>query len=186
MNESPPPESQPAPLPVHDGGVGPADRAVTAPSPFSSSEDVPKVGRAAQPTNVRQQERLGVRDVLMLCLTWLVAVPASRDEIRARAYSPQGTMPLHDVDRAQAEFLYKQQREDSAHTDDKVKQLLTLSASLTTAIVVFTRDVEPRWLVAAVMGLLIACVFLCLSVLDVRTAMMPTLEDVRCDDLESK
>ena len=93
---------------------------------------------------------------------------------------------MHDVDRAQAEFLYKQQREDSAHTDDKVKQLLTLSASLTTAIMVFTRDVEPRWLVAAVMGLLIACVFLCLSVLDVRTAMMPTLEDARRDDLESE
>lgn len=147
---------------------------------------LPQPRGAASEKPEAQESKLGVRGVLVLLLTNLVFVSVRPAQVRERAYPAQGTLPPHDVDSDQAEFLYKQQREDSAHTDDKAKQLMTLSAALTTAIGVFARDVQPRWLVAMVAALLIACVFLCLTVLDVRTSNVPTLEAAGRADLKEQ
>jgi hypothetical protein len=181
MGESPLSDPHVAPRSGAGGGLGQAAKSVKATGPHASVEsDLPQGAVAS--TNDRRKGDIDVAGCLVWCLMRVVLVRATRAQVRDRSYEPQGSLPHYDVDEVQAEFLYKQQREDSAHTDDKVNQLLALSSSLTAAIAVFTLDVQPRWLVAVVMGLLIACVFLCLSVLEVRTANVPTLEDANSHD----
>lgn len=185
MGESPLRDPHVPPRAGEEGGLSQVAQTVkTADPPGPAKFDQPQAGAA--PTNDRRKAGIDVGGFFVWCLMRVVCVRTTRAQVRARTYEPQGSLPQYDVDEAQAEFLYKQQREDSAHTDDKVNQLLALSSSLTAAIAVFTLDVQPRWLVAVVMGLLIACVFLCLSVLEVRTANLPTLEDANSDDLKKR
>lgn len=122
--------------------------------------------------------------VFLLCRVALVDL-AFR-EVRAKRYLDAKRPPDHALDAGQAEFLFKAQREDSSHTDDKVKQLLTLSSSLATIILAFVRDVRPRWLVVSALALLFACVYLCVSVLDVRGGQGPTPGDAGQDDRDLK
>ena len=129
-----------------------------------------------------------VPDRFLYALCRLAAIDLRLSEVGERTYRPIPATPAHDLDKAQAEFLFKMQREDSAHTDDKVKQLLTLSSSLATIILAFVRDVRPRGLVVFVLAVLFACVYLCISVLEVRTGQTPTPGDAGqpSDDLDQE
>lgn len=174
MGESPLRVPHVAPRSGEEGGLGPV---VEADPPTAAESELSQGGAA--PTKDRPEARIDGYAFVVWFLMRVVFVRTTFAQVRTRTYGPQGSLPKYDVDEEQAEFLYRLQREDSAHTDDKVNQLLALSSSLTAAIAVFTLDVHPRWLVAVVMGLLIACVFLCLSVLEVRTANLPTLEEAK-------
>jgi len=116
----------------------------------------------------------------------MASIDTTIDEAHDQKYPTMIIVPNHPIDPEQAEFLFKLQREDSAHTDDKVKQLLTLSSSLATVILVFARDVRPRWLVVVLLGLLVTTVFLCLSILGVRTFHVPVPEDSSNEELNSR
>jgi hypothetical protein len=119
-------------------------------------------------------EKLGTRvfDAVLMLLLYLALVPVEWKRVRLRSYPTPGTTPDATVE--QAEFLFELQRDDSAHTDDKVKQLLTLSASLAGITLVFGQDVRPRWPFALLIGLLVAVGLLCVSVIGVRSGMVPT------------
>lgn len=144
-------------------------------------DDAKSVAAAAPP----EHKKAGIGDRLLFALSRLVGIKTTLEEARTRTYPMTIPVPDHTVDPDQAEFLFKGQREDSTHTDDKVKQLLTLSSSLATVVLVFARDVRPPWMVVVLLGLLVSAVFLCLSVLDVRTFQIPTLEDATNKDLKS-
>jgi hypothetical protein len=78
------------------------------------------------------------------------------------------------LDEKAVRFVWDLQEQASAHTDDKVKVLLTLSASLSTGVLVITRgtDATVPWTygIAA-----FACAaYLCLAGLGVRTYWSPT------------
>ncbi len=120
-----------------------------------------------------------VADLLLFMLMWGVLVLVPWRYFRAGRYSapdPERPLPT-SVDPSQAESLFKIGQEDSAATDDKVKQLLTLSASLATIALVFGRDARPAWLFVFLVATLVAVVLLCVSVFRVRTITVPTLED---------
>jgi len=116
------------------------------------------------------------RFIVLFLLSRLARVHITWGELRERTY-PVDALPQYHIDAQQAELLFNLQREDSAHTDEKVKQLLTLSASLAALIVAFARDVHPRWLLVLLLALLVACVYLCISIFDVRIEQTPKLED---------
>jgi hypothetical protein len=123
-------------------------------------------------------------DALVFALLRIALVGVSFKEVRDRQVPTgfhRGDPVPSRVHNTQAEFLYKIAREDSSATDEKVKQLLTLSSSLATLALVFGKGVEPRWLVVLFVAALVATVVLCLSVLEVRRGMSPTLEDANVD-----
>ncbi len=118
-------------------------------------------------------------NLLLFILMRSVLVRVPWWQVRARGYpgpDPEQSLP-ESVDSAQAESLFKIGQEDSAATDDKVKQLLALSASLATIALVFGRDTRPPWLFACLVAALVAVVFLCVSVFEVGTITRPTAED---------
>lgn len=158
----------------------------SSPTEDGSRTKIAVAKTAAAAKRTPESARLGIHGCFTLILTRLARVHVTSAHIRERSYPPQGSLPLHDIDAAQAEFQYRLQREDSAHTDDKVKQLLTLSSALASVVVVFTGDVQPRLIVAIPMGLLLASVFLCLGALGVRTINAPTLEDMRRSDIKQQ
>ena len=118
-------------------------------------------------------------DLLLFPLMRVVLVRVPWRDFRARAYTaPDPVRPLPtSLDSSRAEALFKIGEEDSAATDDKVKQLLTLSASLATLALVFGRDARHAELFTLLIAELVVVVFFCLSVFRVRTITLPTLED---------
>ena len=129
----------------------------------------------------------GLGRIFVYLLCRVAFIELSLKEVRAGRYLNVKDTPTHVLDSGQAEFLFKTQREDSSHTDDKIKQLLTLSSSLATIILAFVRDVHPQWLVVLVLAVLFACVYLCISVLEVRSGQQPTPgEAAQGDDAELK
>jgi hypothetical protein len=118
-------------------------------------------------------------DVLLFVLMQLVLVRVPWRNFREGSYPASDTarpLPV-SVDSSQAESLFKIGQEDSAATDDKVKQLLALSASLATLTLVFGRDARPAWLFVFLVAALVAVVLLCVSVFRVRKITVPTIED---------
>jgi hypothetical protein len=124
-----------------------------------------------------QASKLPLVDWLLFALTRLAGVKVSIAETRNEKYPTTTATPAYRVDPKHAEFLFKIEREDSAYTDDKVKLLLTLSSSLAAIILVFARDVSPRFFVVIVLALLVAAVFLCVGVFRVQTVNLPTVEE---------
>ncbi len=118
-----------------------------------------------------------IGDLFVFVLCWIGHTEPTWAEVRRRIYLDATRVPSHALDSAQSEFRFKLQREDSSHTDDKVKQLLTLSAALSTIIVALVRDVRPRWLVVVVLAVLFACVYVCVAALGVRRDVLPGLGD---------
>jgi hypothetical protein len=151
-------------------------RASIQPSPGNQSEPpTPSYpSRWTTPTFERVVTR--VYDGVVFLLLRLMSVDATFDEVKGRCY-PEESAPSHKVDANQAELLFKVQREDSDHTDTKVRQLLTLGSSLVTIILVFARDEEPKALLATLSALLLAEVVLCIATLGIRPSAMPRLED---------
>jgi hypothetical protein len=140
-------------------------------------------GTAATPISVLPRQRaLTAAALLRFLLTRLALVTVSLRETRAEQYPVTTLVPNHAIDKGQAEFLFTTEREDSAHTDEKVKQLLTLSSSLAAVILVFARDVRPRWIIVLLLALLVVTVFMCVGVFGVRTVNLPTVEDAAKDD----
>jgi hypothetical protein len=120
--------------------------------------------------------------VFVFVLCWVGLTEPTWAEVRRRTYLDFDDRPSHALDAAQSEFRFKLQHEDSGHTDDKIKQLLTLSSGLATIILAFVRDVRPRGLVVAVLAVLFACVYLCVSTLGVRRDAKPGLGDASQDE----
>lgn len=118
-----------------------------------------------------------VYDCAIFLLLRGMGIEARFGEVRKRAYRRSDTIPGFPIDPAQAEFVFRWEREGSDHTDDKTKQLLALSSSLVTVVLVFANDAKPVALLILVMALLLAVVILCVAVLGVRTSSTPTLED---------
>lgn len=115
-------------------------------------------------------------DTLLWAAMRCVGIDVSRQAVHIRGYAVD-PIPAHPVDAEQAKFLFDACETANSHTDDKVKQLITVSSSLATFISVFAHDVRPRALVVIVVALLVVTVMLCLSVFGVRREMVPTLED---------
>lgn len=82
------------------------------------------------------------------------------------------------VEEKHALFAFEQAEEDSDHTDSKSRQLLTLSASLATVLLVFGPAVTRTWAVVVPSVGLIATVYLSLQILAVRTIAQPIPESV--------
>lgn len=116
-------------------------------------------------------------DLLLFTLMRAVLVRVPWRHFRAGRYSAVDPALPTSVDSSQAESLFKIGQEDSADTDDKVKQLLTLSASLATIALVFGRDARPAFLFVFLVAALVAVVLFCISVFRVRKITVPTLED---------
>lgn len=121
-----------------------------------------------------------VLDILLLLAMWIVGVFVAFREVRGRSYTPQA-VPKYPMDHDQVKILFDVSESASAHTDDKIKQLLTVSSSLATFVAVFSRATEPRWLGAVVVWLLLMAVVLCLSAFEVRREMVPVPEDKDSD-----
>ena len=115
-------------------------------------------------------------DVVVFSLLRVAQVQVQWDVLRNRQV-PRSTPSTAPVRGDHAEFLYKVAREDSAATDGKVKQLLTLSTSLAALATIFGRNVAPKLFLVLFVLALVATVVLCLSVLEVRSAMAPSLDD---------
>lgn len=115
-------------------------------------------------------------DTLLWAAMRCVGIGVSRRAVHLRSYDAD-PVPAHPVDPEQAKFLFDACEAANSHTDDKVKQLITVSSSLATFISIFAHDVHPRWLVVVVVALLVVTVMLSLSVFGVRREMVPTLED---------
>lgn len=116
-------------------------------------------------------------DILLTLLLWIALVPLKWNSVRLRRYDNLYRGPDSKVEPAQAEFLFKLQREDSNATDDKVRQLLTLTTSLAAITLLFGSRVNPLALFVVLVSLLLAAVLLCLSIFEVRPGMFPTPED---------
>jgi len=123
-------------------------------------------------------ERIATRayDAAVFLLLRFMSVDATFDEVKGRCY-PEEPAPSHPLDADQAELLFKLQREDSDHTDTKVRQLLTLGSSLVTIVLVFARDAQPVALLITLSVLLLAAVLLCVATLGIRPSAVPRLED---------
>jgi hypothetical protein len=138
------------------------------------------VGRGTRFVRTVEVALVWLHDVGLFVLLRVALIEVRFEKIRDRqvpvAHRHNDQIPVN-VDKAQAEFLYKLAREDSASTDDKVKQLLTLSSSLATLALVFGRDARPKVLFVCFVAALVAAVVLCLSVLEVRRGQVPTLEE---------
>src|SRR5258708_4199005 len=79
-----------------------------------------------------------IYDSVVFLLLRIALVDLTFAEVRGRSCKGP-PKPAHKVDADQAELLLKLQREDSDHTDTKVRQLLTLASSLVTVVLVFAR-----------------------------------------------
>lgn len=140
--------------------------------PAQQSRESPHVS-----TWTRIESAIAVSSAAALhALARIAGIEVAFSESKARTYRSRDSVVAASLDGAHAEFLFNLQREDSTHTDDKVKQLLALSSSLAAVLLAFARDVRPQWMIVVILTLLVCAVFLCLSVLGVRTEQFPTLE----------
>jgi hypothetical protein len=126
-----------------------------------------------------------VFDISLFILVRLVLVDITLAEFRQRSHGVLNPpLPAGRISPSQAQFVFEQERLADEHTDDKVKQLLTLTSSLTallTAIAVsrFGLGVSE---IAVVLLPLLAAVYICLGgVLDIRIHSLPTITQVGAD-----
>jgi len=137
----------------------------------------PPVQRVARFLESIENLASATHSLLLTVLLWIAMVRVDWRSVRSRQYNGfQRSFPPHVAVDAAA-FLFKLQREDSTSTDEKVKQLLTLSSSLATIALVLAGEVRPRWLGEVLVAFLVACVVLCVSVLEVRAQMVPVPDD---------
>jgi len=127
------------------------------------------------------------RAVLTGCLLWLVLVWVPWKAIlhQTKTFDPKIDL-TEEHDPEQAEFLLKAAHRAIEHTDDKAKQLLTLSSALATLLVVFGRGVEPSWLVVFAVIALLFAVLLSVFLLGVRIEMIPDPEGKKADPKASQ
>lgn len=124
-------------------------------------------------------------DFSLFLLVRLVLVEVTIAELRRRSFAVSNPpTPPGKIAADQAQFIFEQERLADQHTDDKVKQLLTLSSSLaalvtTVALSRFGLDLFPT---AVILLPLLAAVYICLGgLLDVRVHSLPTLSEVGGD-----
>jgi hypothetical protein len=112
---------------------------------------------------------------------WMAAVPVRWEHVVERRKDYRGG-ERRTIDVTRATFVYEQGKLDSAHTDEKVRQLLSLSGILTPIAVVLVNSGRPGFAGWVVVGLLLMSVFLCLQNLEVRNEVRVTDESVSDDD----
>jgi len=118
-----------------------------------------------------------LRDWLLWCVLRIALVGVELADIHQQAYSikspkiPPGSLRSED-----AHFIYAQQEAASQHTDDKIKQLLTLASSFATFLVAIGPGFTRLLLLP-----LAAVVFLCIAALGVRTGSLPDLSPSESD-----
>lgn len=123
-----------------------------------------------------------IYDLLLFLLARVALVAVTLAEVRrnSRLAAAAPTIPSR-IRPAQARFHFDQIQESSKHTDEKVKQLLTLSVALNAFLVAFARALGGGALVFTVALGLTACVFLCVGTLRVRSSALPDLQDALSD-----
>jgi hypothetical protein len=123
------------------------------------------------------------RDVLVFILARIVLVFVAFSEVRKQSRRPgeRSTQLPERVAPEQAKFDHQHQEASSAHTDDKVKQLLTLATAVNTLVLAYASRVGVRLLLLAIATALTGTVFLCVSILGVRNAARPEFTDATND-----
>jgi hypothetical protein len=112
------------------------------------------------------------RDLLLLFILRIALVGVQLNDIRDESYSTNSpSIPSGTLQSQQVQFIYAQQEAASQHTDDKIKQLLTLSSSFATFLLAIGGTGYGRLLLFP----LAAVVLLCISALAVRTGSLPEL-----------
>lgn len=133
---------------------------------------------AATPTAPRDgaepvQKKVGLWNRVLWLLMRVALVTPSLREIQERKYPLAKGLPEHEIAEAEARFLFQLAESASDHTDDKIKQLLTLSSSLVTVLALFGDRVQPRILVVIVALTLLVSVLMCVTALGVRRWAVP-------------
>lgn len=124
-------------------------------------------------------------DALLFVLARLILVEVTWEEVKdsKRPWKAPTKVP-EQVNASQAKFRLEQQQKSSTHTDEKVKQLLTLSVALNAFIVAFARGLGSAMLIGVMAFSLTASVFLCIGTLRVRPSAEPDLSDPSIDPEE--
>lgn len=125
-------------------------------------------------------------DAVLFGLARLILVEVTWMEVKnsSRPATPPTDIPTR-VSPSQAKFRLEQQQKSSSHTDEKVKQLLTLGVALNAFIVAFAQRAGAGMLVGILAFALTASVFLCVGTLRVRPTAEPDLSDPSSDLDES-
>lgn len=117
---------------------------------------------------------------VLLFLLRLVNLAVTWPELRHGGYSQDyHNLELSQaLDAEEAVFLFHEQEKSSDHTDEKLRQLLTLGTALAALISVFGRGAFGDLLVISVVACLLAAVLLSIAgVSGVRTHSLPGLSD---------
>src|SRR4051794_13346996 len=125
------------------------------PSSMMANPEVPPT--RAIDTQVSGRKKPGLWDRSLWLLMRIAFTDPSLREAQKRAY-PGEQLPQHKIKENEARFLFELAETASDHTDDKIKQLLTLSSSLVAVLAVFGDQVRPRVLVVIVASALLVSV----------------------------
>jgi len=117
-----------------------------------------------------------VLDGALFCLVRVVLVEPTWAELRERTYHVSGPpAPPGKISPAQARFIFEQEQLSDEHTDNKVRQLLTLTSALATLVSAIALSKFGRGVVALILIPLLATVYICLGgLLGVRVYHLPT------------
>ena len=88
-------------------------------------------------TTASEVKRPHLWDRIMWLIMRIAFVTPTLEEVRTRKYNYPKTLPAHTITDSQAQFLFELAESSSDHTDDKIKQLLTLSSSLVAVLALF-------------------------------------------------
>lgn len=107
------------------------------------------------------------------------SVTLTMSEVANRSNQLPKALPNYEVSEGEAQFLFERAEVASDHTDDKIKQLLTLSSSLIAVLALFGGNVHsPTAIVIVAFPLLIA-VLMCVMALGVRESALPDLSPAK-------
>jgi hypothetical protein len=131
-----------------------------------------------------------VFDISLFILVRLVLVETTFAEFRSRSHGASNPpLPPGKIRPTQAHFIFEQERLADQLTDDKVKQLLALTSSLSalvTAIALSHFGLAADRIVLILVPLL-AAVYICLGgLMDVRRYSLPTISEASADPEEQE
>ena len=109
-------------------------------------------------------------------LCWLTLVDVTFAELRSGERESRDKAPSQ-LTLDEAQFLFDQQEASSAHTDEKMRLLLTLSVSLAGFAVAFFKGPWGGWPLTVIVMLLLFSSALTLRALSVRTFALPAPSD---------
>jgi len=126
-----------------------------------------------------------VFDVSLFILVRLVLVDMTFGEFQERSHGVSNPpLPPGKIRPNQAHFIFEQERLADQHTDDKVKQLLTLTSALATlvAAIAVSKFGLGVHRIPVILLPLLAAVYICVGgLLDVRVHSLPTLSEAGAD-----